>query len=335
MRQLAWVLVSMSCAHEVRQDSATGKDGKISGATPIRLENGEGHASGIVTYPGGDRVDWKSIEIPAGKRGTLDISMTWVTPRPHLHVAFDVFDQWSTPIRADKAALRANHHSRTASIEHAFGTYFVRVYAPGRGDAGAYKLEADFQEDVVPIAPKVDIPDPPRLFAVPPPAPTCETFDPKNTACADQCPDDAPATWHGCTNTCRTPDINNPVCLPTMECPSIPDRRVRKCLLPTPAAHFPACVDPDHPDPNNPRCDPGELEPVTARIVYIEATSGGTLVTIAAGATSHVGKRWNARVLQNNTTTPLVGGEGTIVRITKDKTIVKVKLTVDQLTTNP
>ena len=334
MRLLGWPLVVLvACAHNVPQDSATGADGKIKGAKPIKLDNGEGVATGIVTYPGGDRVDWKSIALPAGKHGKLDLTMTYVTPRPHLRVTFDVFDQWSTPI-AEKAALRTGRHVKTTTIDNAFGTYFIRVYAPKRGDAGKYRLEASFQEDVIPVAPKVDIPDPPRLFAVPPPGPTCDTFDVKNTACADQCPDEAPATWKGCIGKCRTPDVNNSACWDSMDCPSIPDRRVHKCLLPTVTAHFGPCADVDHPDPNNPRCDPDKLEPVTARIVFVEAAPDGAIVTIAVGSNDHVGKSWIPRVLQAGTGAPLVGGQGRIVRIEKLKTVVKVKLTVDQVTAN-
>ena len=92
---LLWVA---ACANNVPQDRATGPDGKAKGAVPIALEEGEGRVRGIVTYPGGDRVDWKLIELPDGKRGKLDLQMSWTTPRPGLSVAFDVFDQWNVPV---------------------------------------------------------------------------------------------------------------------------------------------------------------------------------------------------------------------------------------------
>src|SRR5688572_20950837 len=83
MRGIAIACVfAMGCANNVPQDRMTGPDGKQKGALPIVLENGEGKSTGIVTYPGGDRVDWKIIEIPEGKRGRLDLSMKWSTPRP-------------------------------------------------------------------------------------------------------------------------------------------------------------------------------------------------------------------------------------------------------------
>ena len=50
-------VLALSCARNVAQDAATGPDGKIKGARNITLENGEGKAQGIVTYPGGDRIE--------------------------------------------------------------------------------------------------------------------------------------------------------------------------------------------------------------------------------------------------------------------------------------
>ncbi|HEX7842305.1 MAG TPA: hypothetical protein VF469_32760, partial [Kofleriaceae bacterium] len=92
--QVGLVCLALSCAHNVAQDAATGADGKEKGAKPITLENGEGKAGGIVTYPGGDRVDWKLIELPDKQHGKLDIQLAWTPPRPGLQLAFDVFDEW-------------------------------------------------------------------------------------------------------------------------------------------------------------------------------------------------------------------------------------------------
>ena len=77
-------LLVCACAHNVRQDKATSDDGKIKGAKPIELEKGAAEVRDIVTYPGGDRVDWKKIELPEKQRGSLDILLSWVTPRPGL-----------------------------------------------------------------------------------------------------------------------------------------------------------------------------------------------------------------------------------------------------------
>src|SRR4051812_31341633 len=110
---IAVTLGALSCAHNVPQDSATGNDGRIKGAKAITLDNGEGKATGIVTCPGGDRVDWKMVEIPDKKRGTLDIKLSWTPPRPGLQVAFEVFDEWNTVVFSSKKSGKKKSRTRS------------------------------------------------------------------------------------------------------------------------------------------------------------------------------------------------------------------------------
>src|SRR5205823_4628578 len=141
-------------------------------------------------------------ELDKDKRGQLDVDLKWTTPRPGLKLNFDVFDQWNVQLASGK---RTGKHARTASIFGAKGKYFIRVYAVGRGDAGAYKLALDFKEQLHSgdggwFA--VEVPDPPKLAAVPPSDVGCnesagDTFDPKNPKCFDVCPTTAtpPPGW--------------------------------------------------------------------------------------------------------------------------------------------
>ena len=138
------VLVALSCAHEVRQDAATGHDGKPTGARLIRLDHGRGQLSGIVTYPGGDRVDWALIELPDHQRGTLDLQLAWAPPRPGLQLAFEVFDASNQRV-VERTSERARARLRSATVDGANGSYHVRIYAVGRGDAGKYRLTAVFK----------------------------------------------------------------------------------------------------------------------------------------------------------------------------------------------
>jgi len=78
---LVGLAVVVGCAHTVPQDSATGADGKIKGAVAIRLDNNEAVARGIVTYPGGDRVDWRKLELPTTGRLRLEMTYTTETAR--------------------------------------------------------------------------------------------------------------------------------------------------------------------------------------------------------------------------------------------------------------
>ena len=102
-----WLVVAgaaiVGCAHRVKHDEATGLDGVAAGAIPIVLEEVaradpkaaatyRGQAQDVVSYPAGDRVDWKVLELPAQQIGTLELKLTWTSPRPGLRLAFDVFD---------------------------------------------------------------------------------------------------------------------------------------------------------------------------------------------------------------------------------------------------
>jgi len=295
MRWLPLALVA--CAHNVPQDKATGPDGKIKGAAPIRLDNGEATVRGIVTYPGGDRVDWKALELPAGKRGTLDLQLTWQTPRPGLQVAFDVFDQWNIPI-ANASGRRGR--LRSASIDHATGRYFVRIYAPRRTDAGAYKLVASFKEDTLQKVPEVQIPDPPKLAAVPEPTPTCDPFDIANKACKDTCPAfGAPPGWPPCEA----------------------ERKAKEEQARREEAE---------------RNKPPPPQPVMARILHVEVRDSWYVVTIGVGSTSvpALDKSWRAQLLTKQGHA-LDGGNLTIISVGKTQTQAKTALTFDQLSLNP
>src|SRR6267378_2482841 len=77
---LAAALGLGGCSMNVAQDVKSGPDAKAKGAKKIRVgDDGEGAAKGVVTYPGGDRVDWKVFEIP--KAGDVEVTLRWTPPR--------------------------------------------------------------------------------------------------------------------------------------------------------------------------------------------------------------------------------------------------------------
>ena len=333
----ALLLAATSCAHDVAQDGSTGQDGKVKGAKQIQMENGEGKASGIVTYPGGDRVDWKQIELPDKKIGMLDIKLSWTPPRPGLQLAFDVFDAWYTPIVTSKKASKKKSHGRqrTASIDNATGKYFIRVYAVNRGDAGKYKLTVDFKENTGPMAldlSKVEIPEPPRLAAVPEAEATCDefSFDIKNPACRSVCPPTgAPVGWPACAGKCPTPpDAQNPACWDKV-CPNPPTSRAKACKM----KDFPPC-DKSAPDPDNPKCSI-KASPITGRVLKADVQGNDTIITIGAGSDQGVDKGWVGRVMRGDSETPLEGGDVTVIRVGKRETIGRVRLTTDLINQNP
>jgi hypothetical protein len=317
----------LGCAHNVAQDAATGPDGKIKGAKSITLENGEGKATGIVTYPGGDRIDWKEVDLPDKSVGTLDFTLQWTPPRPGLRLAFDVFDEWNTPITTGKGKSR----QRTATVENAKGKYFIRIYAPARSDAGKYKLTVDFKEGAASTVDwtKVEVPDPPKLAALPEEPCDDTNFDPKKNECKSFCPAaNAPPGWPACKGKCSDPpDPNNPACWDKV-CPTPPTAKAKACKL----SSFPPC-DPTAPDPDNPKCNV-KAAPVVGRIIGNQVQGSDVLITIGLGSEKGVAKGWTGKVLRGDSDAPLDGGEITIIRVDKRATLGKVHLNIDQLEAN-
>jgi hypothetical protein len=321
------------CPRNISGDLATGEDGKQKGAKPIVLENGEGKASGIVTYPGGDRADWKSIELPKDKRGTLDLKLSWQSPRPGLQLSFEVFDEFNYPIAAPGRSRRGK--TRKAQVEDAHGTYFIRIYAQQRGDAGKYKLTATYSEKTAgPIfdAAALDLPDPPSLASLPEAIVPCDefTFDQKNPQCRMVCPTTVPAppNWPGCAGKCpNPPSIDIPKCWETMPCPAPMDRRVKSCK-------FPKCAA-DNIDPANPNCDNFKLPPVYGTVLRTEASGDGARIVVSAGSDKGVKPKWIGEVLKGDTETPLEGGRFNVASVRNRECVGTVTLTPDTLKANP
>ncbi len=168
---LIGVVALAACASHVSQDRSTGPDGKITGALPLPLAEGQGKVRGVVSYPGGDRVDWTVIALPAKLSGKLDLELSWTAPRPGLELRFDVFDGINVPVTGLGMSYGSKPLMRSASVDGAAGTYYIRVYAPRRIDAGEYTLQATFTPSYRCVL-EVDDPfegieDPPPLPAVP------------------------------------------------------------------------------------------------------------------------------------------------------------------------
>ena len=329
----------ITCARNVAQDKSTGSDGKVKGAKSIELENGEARLRGIVTYPGGDRVDWRVIDLPKDKLGTLTLRLSWIPPRPGLGLGLDVFDEWGKQVASARGGKskkkKTNRRSRKAEVTPAKGKYYIRVYAPYRGDAGKYTLKVDFAESIADAGfdPRtLEVPDPPRLPAVPEPAQVCDefNFDKKNPACRAICPSPPDPGWPACSGRCPVPpDVNNPSCWASMPCPNPPDRRVKSC----PKTAWAAC-NPQAKDPQNPNCDNYRPAPVKARIINASVQGDGVVITVDRGTDKGVEKGWRGRILRKGSTKGLEGGDFTVIRTGKRESVGKVRLTSDQVAQN-
>lgn len=319
-------LLATGCPKNVPQDSHSGADGKYKGAHAITLDpmSGEGDAGGIVTYPGGDRIDWKSIELPKDQKGSIEVDLKWKPPRPGLDLAFDVYDQYGQKIGGVKpkkpSAAKKSHKksiSKTVTLDPVKGTIYIEVYASNRMDAGKYNLHVKFTQSVAAIhvinPATADIPMPPKLAAVPPPCDPAN-IDPKNPECKGVSPPCDPAK----------PDPNNPNCkgVSTPCNPQALDPLNPSCL-----PYYPDC-DPLKIDPKNPKCKDvvaPKAEPIAAQIIATEPSGSGTVITINRGTKDGVSTKWTGAIVDSSGN-PIAQGSFTIFKAVDKTCFAKVKM---------
>lgn len=294
MSRAIWVglaIAAVACAKNVPQDMKTGEDGRSKGAKEMTLENGEAKSHGIVTYPGGDRVDWKVLELPKDQVGQLDFKLRWKPPRPGLDLSFQVFNEWGRLLEEAKPITRKNSRrtNKSISLPSVKGKLLIAIYASGRGDAGAYTLTADWKPLVVDEFDwlKVEVMDPPKLPAVPEPVKPCDVnqFDKANPDCQNKCPTQFDPTWPGCAGVCPVPpDPKIPACKLCNK------DQMDPCLADC-RQYYPDC-DPSKPDPKNPKCDGFEPQPQAGEVTDLKSLADGTQVTINLGTENGVDKTW-------------------------------------------
>jgi hypothetical protein len=304
---LGLALLGTGCPKNVDGAGHSGKDVKYKGAKKIKIEDNEGRSrKDIITYPGGDRVDWKVFEIgtpPADDKkkddkdaappapdvtGTLKVTLRWKPPRPGLDLAFDVYDQYFHRIGRAKPNKSGAKRSKKVTIKDAgSGKYYVMVYAPRRMDAGTYRVHVKFQPGdgggPVAAAPTPgDVPDPPTLPALPE-----ATADAGGTT-----PPGGGTTPPGGGTT-------------------------------PPGGGTTAPPPPPPPPPE-----------VKGRVVkYVVAASGGLIITIDKGKNQGVEPGWKGSVL-NASGKPVQGGEFQITKVRGGESEGKVSLSVDQIAAN-
>lgn len=313
------------CAKRVPQDLHTGADGVPAGARAIKLENNEGRARGIVSYPGGDRVDWRVIELPPGQTGQLELTLRWTPPRPGLDLSFEVYNQYGrTLASARPIANRTSRRARkSVTIDGASGKVRVQIYASGRGDAGAYTLLATWKPTVVDTFDWAtqEVADPPRLPAVPLPEPGCtpDDFDKKRRSCVDVCPREYDASWPACFDTCPVPPR------PEIKACKLCDKNQLDPCLPDCRQYYAEC-NLAAIDMKNPTCWDKRAPAISAQLTDITPADDGTLVTVGAGNTDGLTKSWTG-ALVDRAGTAVRGGALRVISIGKDYTRAKVALT--------
>jgi hypothetical protein len=312
-----------ACARNVVQDSASGKDAKVKGAKKIKIENDEGRARDIVTYPGGDRVDWKLVELPEGKKGTLDVQVRWQAPRPGLDLAFEVYDQYFQRVGRAKPSPGSGKRSKRAKVNGAEGKMYLMVYAPERGDAAKYTVTVRFKErkqGAVMDASAIDkeILDPPVLPAIP---------EGDATAVAGAAGGAGAPAGAG----------------------------VGGAGAPAGAGGMPPGGGGAPMDPTMGQGGQGgggmggggmggggqggggataPAGPINGTIVAQQIQGDFVIITINRGKSSGVGQGWKGQILQSGTKKPLVNGSFTVIKVTERQSISKVKLSLDAINAN-
>ncbi|MBK9030044.1 MAG: hypothetical protein IPL61_01685 [Myxococcales bacterium] len=332
---LALLVGAAGCSKNVPQDSKTGEDGRTKGAKEMKIENNEARARGIVTYPGGDRVDWLVLDLPKDKVGTLSLRLKWTPPRPGLDLSFEVSNEYNRVLASAKPNKRKRSRKTTKNltIENAHGKLYIQIYASERGDAGKYTLTAEWKELNVETFDwlAIEVLDPPKLPAVPEPEKPCDptTFDKKNPACLSVCPIPMDPAWPACAGQCPTPpDPNIPACLKSMPCPNPPERKFAQCK----PSNWPPC-DPTKLDPNNPNCDGYKPPDRVGEVTDVQTISSGVQITINVGTDDGVDKGWKGVLLDANDK-PIRGSDFKLSKVTKKASIAKVKLDASKLIPN-
>lgn len=296
-------LLAGGCGGAVGQHENSGPDHRPDGADSVELEDGEGSARDIVTYPGGDRVDWKKVELPEDFAGVLEARLLFKPPRDGLGVTFEVYDEGF-----ERVAEGEPSGSRVVEtkVRPAFGgTYYVHIFAPERSDAADYMIALRTRDEDVRA--EVDeeerrIPDPPALPAIP---------EEGGTEVAEQKGGDSGGQGSSSNSSggggSPSPD---------------PDPK-------------PDEDDEDEDDEDEDEEDSEKSEPLRARVVtYQVAPNGNVILTVNRGKNDGVERGWSAQMLMGSSGRPLRGGSFTITRVTSGEAIGEVKVSVDQIRAN-
>jgi hypothetical protein len=193
----------------VPQASHTGADGELEGAEELTLDDdGTARAKDIVTYPGGDRVDWKVVDVP--KAGDVAIELRWQPPREGMDLSMNVYDERYVLLGRAAPSTKGKRRKEVAVQGVEPGRLYVQVYASGRKDAGSYTLDVEWTKGTGKTAVVEKIPDPPPLPKLACVGPTCPVVTPPCVGAS--CPVPPPCVGPTCPPPCTGPGC--PVVVP-------------------------------------------------------------------------------------------------------------------------
>lgn len=92
-----------------------------------------------VDYTGGDRTDWKVLEL----QDTGFLTVELILDDPAANVAVSLFDRRGKAIPGGRSSHRAGEHPLLKVMtDVGVGRYFIRVEAEGKGDRTGYAIRA-------------------------------------------------------------------------------------------------------------------------------------------------------------------------------------------------
>jgi hypothetical protein len=320
---LVAVCASAACGSAITQHSKSGEDFEVKGAKTIKLDDGYGRSKDNVTYPGGDRVDWKTFETPS--KGDISITLKWTSPRPDLDLSMNILDDTYTVVKRVPPASSGSGRKTAELKDMPAGNYYVQVYASGRGDAGEYTLEVQHSPERAVMPQNVEaLPNPPRLPAIPAAVAAAAGggggggggVGPKGSETnpckpGEQCPPGALFINPACPTA--------PPAMPGTPCPPA-------------AAIKPECPEAGPLMPEQP-CPP---KPRAGRIIERSRDNQDIIITIDKGSNHGIGKGWMGVIFTGRSGSKvLTGSDFTIFKVTEDESYGKIrKLSLDDLGEN-
>jgi len=139
MRSILLLLVSVVIAGCIVQpDEKSGDDKDRHKAKPLAIGKPESDA---VDYSGGDRTDWKLLELQ--DTGTLTVDL--IVDNPKSNVTLALYDRYGKQV-ARVAHRKDDEGTQTRLMsEVGVGKYFVMVQAQGEGDKTGYIVRASMR----------------------------------------------------------------------------------------------------------------------------------------------------------------------------------------------
>jgi hypothetical protein len=273
---------ALSCVKTLDPAADTGEDGEYDGSTLIELDQTlHGEIDDSVTYPGGDRVDWYSVDVGKTMPGTLTVTLSWEGPRNGADLSYKVYAAWGDKLGEQGPRKHPPNRKRghkEGNVRPAFDTVYIEVYASRPSDAGDYTVKVAF----IPDKPKFEIPDapyPPTLSAVYPKC-TPDNWDKENPDCKEM----------------HVPDPSIKAPEPTPCDLNHPDYYNQDCHIRSLACDIAAI------DCSNVNCMglTEEVQPLLADVVAgPDADGTGSVFTVNVGTDKGVAKEWTGYLVDS------------------------------------